>query len=307
MQSTRHVFDSSMVAHVWAAESQDNGRNPQDNFYFRGRTIYSYRDSFPIAAIHHRKGSRCTLVTTATYSNTTAGHISDARRACSGTVFSVPEVNPDCANDHKKNLADYRQRIADTMGRANRSHKYRDSLLSNALHLAIDHNAYADFFGLRVKRLPEDLETLASTMAVVIKRERVKTAAEAKRTAKLVAKRQAEYAAAAQVKLTEWCGDPEVKYAEGKVYLRIVPSGLADDDRVIATTLGATISLDHAIRALPLIRRCQVNGEAWETNGHTVHLGHFKIDRIDRDGTVYAGCHTVTFDEIARIARQLGL
>lgn len=43
----------------------------------------------------------------------------------------------------------------------------------------------------------------------------------------------------------------------------------------------------------------------WRTNGHTLHLGHYKIDRVTGDGTVYAGCHIVKWSEIERIAGQL--
>lgn len=46
-------------------------------------------------------------------------------------------------------------------------------------------------------------------------------------------------------------------------------------------------------------------GKNWRTNGHTLHLGHYKIDRIMPDGTVYAGCHIVKWAEIERIAGQI--
>jgi hypothetical protein len=46
-------------------------------------------------------------------------------------------------------------------------------------------------------------------------------------------------------------------------------------------------------------------GEDWTANGHTCHLGHYQINRITKDGTVYAGCHVVTWDEIEKIAPML--
>jgi hypothetical protein len=56
---------------------------------------------------------------------------------------------------------------------------------------------------------------------------------------------------------------------------------------------------------LALVRRTIEQGIEWCTNGHTLHLGAFKIDHISADGTVRAGCHVVTFPEIDRIAPTL--
>ena len=43
------VFNNSMVAHVWAQQTQAHGRNAGNTFYFEGPTIYSYGEHFPIA------------------------------------------------------------------------------------------------------------------------------------------------------------------------------------------------------------------------------------------------------------------
>jgi hypothetical protein len=45
-------------------------------------------------------------------------------------------------------------------------------------------------------------------------------------------------------------------------------------------------------------------------NGHTIHLGHYAIDRIERrpDGVhVIAGCHDVPLTEVEHVAAELGL
>jgi len=47
--------------------------------------------------------------------------------------------------------------------------------------------------------------------------------------------------------------------------------------------------------------------EPYQTNGHTIHLGHYTLDRIDADGTVKAGCHIIPFEEVEYIAGQLGV
>lgn len=73
----------------------------------------------------------------------------------------------------------------------------------------------------------------------------------------------------------------------------------------VQTSLGAHFPVSHALRALTFVRRVRELGQEYVHNGHTVHLGHYAIDRIEADGTVHAGCHVVKWDEIERITPQL--
>jgi len=94
---TRQVFPNAQVAHVWAAQSQDEGRSGNGNLYFRGRTIYSYRESWPLAVILPDsyappegereagwKYQRVVVLNTTSYSITTTGHLGDVRSALHG-------------------------------------------------------------------------------------------------------------------------------------------------------------------------------------------------------------------------------
>ena len=42
--------------------------------------------------------------------------------------------------------------------------------------------------------------------------------------------------------------------------------------------------------------------DPWHRNGHRVQLGTFQLDRIEADGTAYAGCHKFTRAELDRLA-----
>lgn len=75
----KQVFNTNEVAHIWAAQSQDKGRNPGGNFYFEGATMFSYGGHFPIATIEGND----VLFTLRSYSNTTAKHIGKTRAAVS--------------------------------------------------------------------------------------------------------------------------------------------------------------------------------------------------------------------------------
>lgn len=68
MARTKHVFDTNEVPYLWAHQTQSDARNAQGNLYFRGDTIYSYGEHFPIA--RHVTNSKCkpaVLFTTRTY------------------------------------------------------------------------------------------------------------------------------------------------------------------------------------------------------------------------------------------------
>ena len=75
----------------------------------------------------------------------------------------------------------------------------------------------------------------------------------------------------------------------------------------IVTSQGARIPLSHAEHIWLLIQCVMARGEPYQHNGHAEHAGQFRIDRIDVDGTLHAGCHTIKFDELERMARTLGL
>lgn len=74
-----------------------------------------------------------------------------------------------------------------------------------------------------------------------------------------------------------------------------------DGDQVL-TTRGVRFPVSHAKRALAFVRRVRESGQAYVRNGHTIHLGPYALDRMEPDGTVKAGCHVVSWEEIERIA-----
>ena len=102
----KHVFNTGEIAHIWANQTQQDGRNSQGNFYFTGKTIYSYGSHFPIATIEGNN----VFFTLRSYSSTTSGHISDTRRAISHKTiiycYEVPTVysysNSSVLADNKK-------------------------------------------------------------------------------------------------------------------------------------------------------------------------------------------------------------
>lgn len=83
------VFNTAMVAHVWAQGTQSSGRNSGRRVFFEGPRIYSY-------GYHFLSGYRCpdgsAFITSDRYSVSTAGHVADARRAVTGAVYLCPDL-----------------------------------------------------------------------------------------------------------------------------------------------------------------------------------------------------------------------
>lgn len=82
MARIKTVFtDVNTIAHKWYYRQQYSATNSR-NFFFEGKTIYSYNRSFPIAEhAENKRGEKAVLFTLRTYSNTTAKHIRTVRAA----------------------------------------------------------------------------------------------------------------------------------------------------------------------------------------------------------------------------------
>ncbi len=303
IQRQKHVFDTGEIPHLWAHRTQDDARNRQGNLHFNGDTIYSYGSHFPIARhVTNRTGERAVLFTTATYSVTTSGHCSAVRSAIpSGMrVFHVPEVYPDThtvKDSHEQNLKHYAETTEEHAAKCARSrlsfnkewhHKQAQELRMEAL-------AYCKFFGLpnpHIKAIP----ALDSKLLENIRKLEAQRAAE---KAEQTKRERAEAIARQQELITKW----RTGHYSGCLY--DVPVMLRIDGNEVLTSRGVRFPVSHAKRALAFVRKIRVSGEAYVRNGHTIHLGHYAIDRIEPEGTVKAGCHVVSWEEIERIAPVL--
>ena len=78
------VFSNDMVAHVWAQQNQQSGRSNNGNFYFEGRTLYSYGGHFPVGIFAAPGGP--VFMNADSYSVSTSKHQSYARRAVSPDI-----------------------------------------------------------------------------------------------------------------------------------------------------------------------------------------------------------------------------
>lgn len=290
------VFTSSMVAHTWAQQKQAHGRNGTGSFYFEGPTIYSYGSHFPIATFHTRTdGERRVLFTTAGYSTTTnSKHIPKARYAIRGgvPVFNVPHVKGD-----GDNLADYAARVSELTLRAVRARNNAKWLIREAVRLAEEANRYAKWFALpgRVEIpqfTPEFIANVKAREAKRVQAQRIATEERARAEAALRASAISEWRAGTAQSL-HW------KY-KTDCMLRVKGD-------VVQTSQGAEVPVSHAKRLWRVISRVISTGVEYRRNGHTEHVGQFTVDHISVNGDIVAGCHSIKYGEIERLARTLGL
>ena len=301
----RYVYSVDMVAHIWAHQSQESARNQTGNFYFRGDTIYSYGEHFPIAKIYKRKKKTVVLFTTRGYSSTTAKHKRIVAGACSHLdVIECHTVDLPAGDDlHGENVMRFRHEITALAQRAMRARSNAAYLWESVSRAAA--NANAMFFGLLARFSVPNAENIQEHLKREAEREKRKAKQDAKRQAILILQQEQLNHNARQLslaRLDQWMRGEYVELHFLHYRISNEPVRLRIKGENVETSAGAEFPLAHALRALPAIRA----GIPYKANGHSIHLGHFVIDEIDVEGNVKAGCHYVTREEIERIAAQLG-
>ena len=298
----RTVVKSHEVAHLWAHQTQSSARTP-GAMSFDGPDFYSY--STVIGSIVTGKdGRRAYLVSDESYSVTTSAHQSRMRQAISrdAVAFYVPGIGRGgCGFSDSVRIMDaWAERVKDLLEESARSRKPKNArLFADAAGLVERMREFSTFMGLKRVKLPTIPGTLAEVAAAVAAEDARKARAaarESKRRAVEFAKRIEDE----KLRLAEWIAGGS-RYPDAYS----LPTALRVVGDTVETSRGASFPVAHALRGLALVDSVRARGEEWWTNGHTCHLGHYRIDRITPDGTVYAGCHVVPFDSIQRIRPAL--
>jgi hypothetical protein len=319
------------------AQSSRLGAQPTGQLLFRRRHDYSYGSHFPIARIvtlakGPHKGEEIVYETTRDYSPTTGRH---KHLVWSAIRRWNAKANPHTVT-YKTGGVEHSYQTSGEWQEADRkvfevfdptannmalswSNRIKDAgeLLTNCkkgtrqttrarwfdgiLSLIAQANAWAEYTGERYRwRIPDSIETLSAMLADARKKQESKEQLDRARREREYAERQQRIEAENADKITAWVAGEAVQFPYGirTCYLRI------QGDQV-ETSQGVTFPVDHARRAIPLVRAAI--GKGFQRNGHTIHLGVYQLDRIEPDGTVYAGCHVVKYAEVERIAAQLGV
>jgi hypothetical protein len=313
------VFTSQQVFHVWASQSQDEGRG--GNVSFRDKALFSY--SAMIARFADTvSGERVALVTADKYSVTTTRHCSAARQAVRHVrVFVVPDVCP-TQSEHSTNLArlvlDYRDEVSRAM-RARKLPYYLTQeeggeieLSSNncLFRLARDCAEYARAFGLIDPALDWQADSLrifekwraSQTPEAIDKREKEREAARKREDAARL-KEEAERGA----RVLAWQSGgadlfPRDIQALPHALLRFSPDG-----ERLETSHGASVPLCEAKKAFRHVAlQRQKAAPRFFGASDAPRVGHFSLNAICENGDFRVGCHTIEYQEAARLAAEIG-
>lgn len=320
--------NAGQTIHVWAQQEQSEGRS--SNVFFRDKVIYSYGHHYPLGIIvTNKKGEKAAIINNAGYSVTTSKHIRQARYAVNHyKTFLLPDtqVMKAVVDAIGRDKATEKQRLVLALSIAieERIKQYQSKLLHDNIkrksttlekwkeEALTECNSYIellDWFGFKISnKASKALSTLTGMSPSEAKE--LATKAAIKRNKKL-AKERAEKDKRDKVAIDAAANN----FMKGAMldyvahdYLRRYPSVIMriHGDN-IETSQGAQFPVTHAKKAFIFIRDCKENSRAWAHNGHSINLGHFSIDSIDKHGNVVAGCHKVEWQEIERVARILNI
>jgi hypothetical protein len=199
---------------------------------------------------------------------------------------------------HQKNLKHYAREVDEhlsTCVRARSSYN-KEYHHERAVELRKEALWYATFFGLpdpAIEMVP-DLDS--EQMAAIKSRE-----------AKASAKKAAETKRKAEEERVRWAQAAE-RWRKGEYHHYLpygIPTMLRIEDHEVVTSRGARFPIIHAKRGLALVRAVMARGEDWRRNGQNCRLGHYQLDWVEANGTVHAGCHIVSWEEIERITAEI--
>jgi hypothetical protein len=336
-------FSVKEIFHIFAAQKQGEGATQKSNgggnwggysnpwgsangvpfVSFSGNVLSSYRA--PIARIvpdvTDKEGRGVALVTSQKYTVTTSGHVSAAKSALSHlAVFVVPDVLAKYAYEHEKNIAhlvaEYQAELARDLRARNLPYWLSDGEARNRYaHLAEMIKAYAGLFGVNL------FETQAQwaqgdfrehTRALIAAHRARDTPEAIARREKTKAKQAQQAQAKEAQQAQERAGRIEAWRNGGaslwRADLDAMPCALL---RIVGDTLqtshGARVPLRDAKRLFALIsQNMRPHGFRLGAFPNGFRVGVYELSRIEENGDFRVGCHTIEYQEAARLAAEIG-
>lgn len=303
----RTVFNNRQLAHVWAQQSQSEGRGP--NFFFDGPALFSYGRHFCVARFvqPEDKGRPVVLLNSTRYSTSTNRHQSYARGAVYGLpvrVFNVPDTDAHGREPwrHERNLTHYANTIAAHVQSAARSRKYGEHELRAAERIAAEGARYCQAFELPKRLWPKAPDVSPEALAAIRERDRKARAKRAAEDKAREAKRAAD--------MLRWREEWRRHESRAMPYSDPTMLRLSEDGESVETSRGAEVPVEDARRILRLWRTWQHSGppscSPWP-HGEGPRVGAFTVREVRADGALIIGCHVLEADELARMADALGV
>jgi hypothetical protein len=308
---TKTVFQTQELAHIWARQSQSEGRNPAGNVYFHGKKIYSYGSHFCMANIV-KPG--IVLINANNYSNTTAKHLGAVRYAVNhmvtiqvdkpeGTLIEnlrgfqydikveLDKINNTRTRQQTKEHA--RNSLVSIIGRVERYLDVTEQSLTKKLHNTQDENARKEFIlyfeAAKSDQAKEELQTKLAKQAKAIER------AEKRKNAKFIKEAKAE--------LLLWRAGRPNKWRHYN-HLNIFPVMLRT--HAVENTEGSLIDIETSKGARVTYKAGKILFDAIQAGKDVKGMDIDGYTVISLNGVLKVGCHEIDRKEINRFAKKEG-
>lgn len=305
---TKTVFPTDELTHIWAKQSQSEGRNAARNVYFIGPKIYSYGSHFCMGNII-KPG--IVLINANSYSNTTAKHMSAVRYAVNHMQrIEVDKPDGSLADNLKGFIYDIKNQL-DIIAHPRKRPATKEQAKGELSAIVERVNVYLTATGQTVsKKLPYESEEKtrkefllyldAAKSEQAAKALQTKLERKAKAEAKIKAAKEAEAKAEAMKELLKWRAGRSNKhqgYYDLPVMLRVIPEKYQRrDGKEIETSKGARVSYDAGKLLYKAIQAGR-DIKGYDIEGYTV---------ISVNGSLKIGCHEIDMKEIQRFAKKEG-
>jgi hypothetical protein len=291
-------MNNAELFHRWANQTKPQGKS--GNVFYEGPILYSYGHHFPLAVLTGKKTGpverEIVLVNSRSYSQTTAKHKGQAVRASSHlTHIYVPHPTEAHRAGNLEYLNGQTRTACERLENVRSGVDYAERTVRGDVETAkLYRKTFLKGRG-KIYALPKDFDAL---LVKARERETRHDAAQAVKEERYKAARELSALAEAE-KIAAWRAGENVSLSWNlPCMLRLKGTN------TVETSLRAEVPLTHARRLYGLILGIMAAGADWETNGHTIPVGVYKVDKITKDGTLHAGCHTITFGEIDRFAGE---
>jgi hypothetical protein len=297
----KRVFSShDEVAHIWASQSQAEGR--AGNIFFEDGVIYSYGRHFPVArfATEYAPSEHgyIVLFTNRGYSSSTGKHKGIIRSAIPNFYKVVYCDDPTRSVEH--NLGKW-QKAVDylRLDFAAKTHKItRGNLAVEIFKTCESALVYCMALGIEAPEWTNEYNDEMTARDYVYE---LAKARDAKRELK-----RAEAEKLARIKATErlpmW-EQGETVPTEG---FHLLETALRLKGDTIETSRGARIPSADAIKLWPLLLRSHKTNKAIDCGLRSIQLGSYRFNSFDGH-TLVVGCHTITWPQLEKMAIKLNL
>jgi len=341
MAKEKQVFSSEEVAHVWARQSQESGRDTGSRIYFNGPTLYSYGSHYKVGCIHPTTG--IVLLNDSSNSQTTNKHRRYAQSAAShkpciyvSSPFTERELEYDKKNCILSNAVSFIDEIKELVAKQTKAKKV-DYLpqLENQLRQLVNFldrfEGYSELLDWQLVWVNKyKSEGVLAFFALFVELDQVRVEELKRKREEYEAKQEAnriEARKSAEKSLKYWKSKEFTEkfsprfvsnnlYNLGYVALRIDDEGNVETTKGIGNIKKADCkklwkSVQMAVTKKQPIRfgdkLIDIPGTAsQQIQVPAMQVNGYDVDFITSKGDLNVGCHFIPFKELKYAAKQLG-